>query len=59
MEPGAGGKPTAHFLMFMRTIVIDNKMDVEFIRDVLINMPEKRKKLLVPVTLPALGHDTA
>jgi len=41
----------------MSGVVVDNDVNVEFPRDIGIDMPKKLKELLVSVSLLALSHD--
>ena len=43
--------------MFMRTVVVDHKVDIEVQGHVGVNVPEKAQELLVTVPRLALGQD--
>ncbi len=52
MEPG--GQPSFNLGMFVRGIVVDDQMEIQILRDVLVDVVEKLEKLLMPVS--GLAH---
>ena len=52
-------QPGAHFGMFVRCVIVDDQVDVQFRRDAVVEPAQKREKLLMPVSRFALGEDGA
>ena len=49
------GQPRPHFGMFVRSVVVGNDVDVQVSGDALVDLLEKRKKLLVAMPWLAVG----
>ena len=52
-------QPGAHFRMFMGGVVIDDQVNIEFGRNAVVQPPQKREKLLMPVSRLAFGEHGA
>ena len=59
MIPWPPGEPRADVRMFVRTVVVDDQMNVELRRHVGVNVLEEREKLLVAMARLALRQDLA
>jgi hypothetical protein len=59
VEARPGSEPSAHFGMFLRNVIVDDKMDVEGRRDIGVDMVEKGDELLVATTCATAREDSA
>ena len=52
-------QPGSDFEMFVCGVIVDDQMDIQFVRNVAIYVVEKGKKLLMPMAGFALGNHLA
>jgi hypothetical protein len=56
VEAGPLGQPGTNFDVLVGAVVVDDQVDVEILRDGLLDLAEEAEELLVPVARPALGQ---
>ena len=56
VEAGPLGQPGTNFGVLVGAVVVDDQVDVEILRDGLLDLAEEAEELLVPVARPALGQ---
>ena len=52
-------QPGTYFGMFVRRVIVDDQVDVQFRRDAVVETAQKCEKLLMPVSRFAFGEDGA
>ena len=56
VEAGPLGQPGTNFGVLVGAVVVDDQVDVEILRDGLLDLAEEAEELLVPLARPALGQ---